>query len=1072
MAQTPVKLSWIDVPGCSLKGLQVHLGEVHRASRRVVIILDSKPVHRFADEEGQQPDKVLDLEASETFCSIVERASRDKEVEALAESVGVEVLLTTLPYPPAGKAATTAQRLASMAKHYGDKTTFLLAGYRTALETLQGFGGIGRHYGRYTVHTLGDQKIRLVATLPFGDLVDPRPPVKASDGGGMVSMMHHAVDHVRLAVVARNRYHLSRLIPEHTRKTGTIKHKFIKTVKEFDAFMKRLRACRTPTLDFETESLAKITNRLLMMQACLPSSLDDDEPALYALPLLHSETPWSADEYEHIRSSLVDYFEDKGKTTYTLWANGKFDIGQTLAQLKARWFDHEVFDVQSAEHLLDENYRFLPPFMLGKTGAPKSPGPYSLEALEWRYGFHRPAGGLQKEARSNMAAQKIKDIADYGVIDVLTTFLIHRFQIAEAKRVRYGKFMSACVKQAGRTSKVIARMEVEGNHVDVDYIQSLSAPSSSLNKALDELADRFRGSKAAQNVNKRLTDLGGYRQQGLFGAAKRPWVFSIRKPEHKDALFLEELGLPPVSISKKTGKPSLGKSFIEVYKSRVAEVALYEEYVKAFKLKTGFVNSMLDMLMFDPDARTDDCIRSEYGMTRVVTGRLSSGGGFNLQNIPTRGKEAKIIKRIFVAKRGRVLLKADYAAHEVRFLGLLANDPSIIEAFTKARDAKLSVREAITDKELKAAIDRLKKHGDIHIQNVARLFGQAVDKDHPLRQLVKQAVFGVIYAMGAYSLAQNVFTIHEPLEDLERAMAKAVKELKALKAGKEVKGKDGKPKMAATVEVDVRNLQEKIRRKKLTDDEKVAEAEDIMRRLFSSWPDADRWIKGVYAEAERKHKVVSPWGRIRHLTGYVHAGNSVKAAMNRRGPNSIIQGAAAEFASMSGHAAGEFVWDTMTKHGLDIDLKLQNMVHDSQTWNLPIELLPVGVYVVEHGMTTLTMDYYRQEHGFDFKVPVDIDMEIGLNDAELKKWGDFRFDTLRKIGEELLKESKATPAQARAFRANLAFIEKLRNKELKAKDGKMAPEARDPAFWKRNVALADTPKRKVGTSKTRRRRAA
>jgi len=39
-------------------------------------------------------------------------------------------------------------------------------------------------------------------------------------------------------------------------------------------------------------------------------------------------------------------------------------------------------------------------------------------------------------------------------------------------------------------------------------------------------------------------------------------------------------------------------------------------------------------------------------------------------------------------------------------------------------------------------LDRLKKEGDVHIQNVRRFFGKWVEKTDPLRDAVKAVVFG------------------------------------------------------------------------------------------------------------------------------------------------------------------------------------------------------------------------------------------------------------------------------------------------------------------------------------------
>jgi DNA polymerase I-like protein with 3'-5' exonuclease and polymerase domains len=184
-------------------------------------------------------------------------------------------------------------------------------------------------------------------------------------------------------------------------------------------------------------------------------------------------------------------------------------------------------------------------------------------------------------------------------------------------------------------------------------------------------------------------------------------------------------------------------------------------------------------------------------MLFVVSGRLSSRSP-NLQNIPSRdGKLAKIIKKMFVAgvqsKTGipYVLCKTDFSAHEVRVMGMESGDEAVLDLFRKAHAAKVGVRLAKTRPELDKALKVFKAEGDIHISNVKNLYGQVVDKNHPLRTGVKAAVFGVLYGLGAPALGQDLkqanldrcYKLRDEVEDLEEKIAKLERPSKGRRKG-------------------------------------------------------------------------------------------------------------------------------------------------------------------------------------------------------------------------------------------------------------------------------------------------
>jgi DNA polymerase-1 len=142
------------------------------------------------------------------------------------------------------------------------------------------------------------------------------------------------------------------------------------------------------------------------------------------------------------------------------------------------------------------------------------------------------------------------------------------------------------------------------------------------------------------------------------------------------------------------------------------------------KLKSTYVDALPEAL--DPDDRR---VHTTFDQAGAATGRLASLDP-NLQNIPVRTPQGRAIRRAFVAAPGCVLVGADYSQIELRVLAHLSGDPNLVEAFAAGED--------------------------IHAATARRIFNVAGDVPAELRARAKTVNFGVLYGMGARSLAQQM----------------------------------------------------------------------------------------------------------------------------------------------------------------------------------------------------------------------------------------------------------------------------------------------------------------------------
>jgi DNA polymerase-1 len=123
-------------------------------------------------------------------------------------------------------------------------------------------------------------------------------------------------------------------------------------------------------------------------------------------------------------------------------------------------------------------------------------------------------------------------------------------------------------------------------------------------------------------------------------------------------------------------------------------------------------------------------IHTSYNQAVAATGRLSSSDP-NLQNIPVRSINGRLIRAAFRPSPGSILMSADYSQIELRVLAHLSGDADLIGSF--------------------------KADEDVHARTASQVFGVPHDEVTPeLRSRAKAINFGVIYGQTDYGLSQQL----------------------------------------------------------------------------------------------------------------------------------------------------------------------------------------------------------------------------------------------------------------------------------------------------------------------------
>ncbi|MDP9442188.1 MAG: DNA polymerase I, partial [Actinomycetota bacterium] len=241
--------------------------------------------------------------------------------------------------------------------------------------------------------------------------------------------------------------------------------------------------------------------------------------------------------------------------------------------------------------------------------------------------------------------------------------------------------------------RVLARMELAGVRVDVDYLRSLVAELTAEVHRLDAEVQELAG---------------------------RP--FTVNSTKQLRAVLFDELGLQPQKKTK-TGYSTDAGSLEKLHGQHpIVEKLL--RYREVEKLRSTYGESLLGEV--GPDGR----IHATFSQTVARTGRLSSDQP-NLHNIPIRTEEGRRFRRAFIPAAGCELLVADYNQIELRVIAHLAEDPGLVEAFRAGQD--------------------------IHTTTAARIFGVAPEEvTTGQRSKAKMVSYGLAYGMESYGLASRL----------------------------------------------------------------------------------------------------------------------------------------------------------------------------------------------------------------------------------------------------------------------------------------------------------------------------
>ena len=198
--------------------------------------------------------------------------------------------------------------------------------------------------------------------------------------------------------------------------------------------------------------------------------------------------------------------------------------------------------------------------------------------------------------------------------------------------------------------------------------------------------------------------------------------FNISSPIQLGNILFEKLGLPHGKKTK-TGY-STSQDVLEKLKGKHEIIDKIIDYRGLTKLYSTYIEGLSSQIF------EDGKIHTIYTQTITRTGRLSSIEP-NLQNIPIRSEEGRLIRKAFLPSSDSVILSSDYSQIELRILSHMANIESLIDAFNKGID--------------------------IHTKTASDIFNVPLDKvTKNERRMAKGVNFGIIYGISSFGLSENL----------------------------------------------------------------------------------------------------------------------------------------------------------------------------------------------------------------------------------------------------------------------------------------------------------------------------
>ena len=433
---------------------------------------------------------------------------------------------------------------------------------------------------------------------------------------------------------------------------------------------------------------------------------------------LDSETTGLYPRDGHILGISMSYESDYGVYIDTeCFDETTEELLQQLFNEKAVVFHNAKFDLAFFEYHFNFEFPHFEDTMLLHYLIDENPGTHGLKQLamkytpygdyeqpqyDWMDNYRKTHGILKNEFTWDLIPFEI--MKTYAAMDAVVTFLL------------FEKFVK--IKQNKRLAKVYDNIlipgcrfltDIQDNGVPFD-IDRLVKSQTLMQHEIDEaVAELYRNPAIA-----RFEEIQGK-------------DFNPNSTLQLRALLFDFIGLQPTGKKTGTGANSTDAEVLGELSTQSEVPAL----ILAIRQKSKIKNTYLDKII--PQLDRDSRLRTGFNLHSTTSGRLSSSGKLNMQQLP---RDNPIVKGCIKAAPGHKIVAMDLTTAEVYVAAVLADDKNLMEIF--------------------------KTGGNFH-SNIAKLVfnlpceAEEIAEFYPTqRQAAKAVTFGIMYGAGANKISQQV----------------------------------------------------------------------------------------------------------------------------------------------------------------------------------------------------------------------------------------------------------------------------------------------------------------------------
>ena len=391
----------------------------------------------------------------------------------------------------------------------------------------------------------------------------------------------------------------------------------------------------------------------------------------------------------------------------------KFDFKMIKYHLDIDFDRTRVHDTMLMHYVLDENDSHgLKPLALKYTDY----GDYDTPLDDFKKEYCATHGMLQDDFTYDLIPFDV--ISEYAAIDTAVTFdLFHKFwplvQKNDKLRFVYEKLL---------IDGTLFLMDMEEVGIPI-HRQRMQAADLYLNERI----------QAAKEVVYQFDEVKKFEQD----AGK---IFNPNSVMQLRTVLFDYLGLQHNGKKTATGAISTDAEVLKELADQHPLPAAILNVRQLGKIQNTYIQKIL------PELDKDERIRTNFNLIFTTSGRLSSSGKFNAQQIP---RDDPIIKGCIAAPVGYKIVSQDLTTAEMYYAAVLSGDQNLQKVFSSGGDFHSTIAHMVFS--LPCAVEDVKK-----------LYPA-------MRQSAKAISFGILYGSGAKKVSETVSKATGDYYSLEQA---------------------------------------------------------------------------------------------------------------------------------------------------------------------------------------------------------------------------------------------------------------------------------------------------------------